>query len=433
MSLPPQLIRVKRKASEDAPVSYLRVQEVKRHRSEAFVYRRQDEEAAYHNSIPARTERPIIHASQPGRSTSAFHSPPGSSAAANNDDTPETSASAGTTAAAVTSASTAEPRRFHMSRRDMMLAPLPYPSHGRAGVSKKRSAPALFVERRIKKISSRAVEKLHAAPSISRPVPQHASVAQEMDIDKPEPRRFKKPGVAKLANKDSTSKYKAELPKAMTQRWNVDDMDRLAAEMDAYALEQIGLNIQRVEEEKKKEAASSKMKQPRTLKIKPRAPAKRYAERHPNDAPATEDQDMEEADIGMSDSDDDGYVIETYVRVPASKLGDQVPPQSVGLLVFDADPDIEYFYGEGEDSEDEWAEDEEDENAENHYTADYPDDEVASDDEYNRNAYSYRNGNASDLEEYGLDGDSDDPQDGQDGSGHFKTHIGPNGFRSNHL
>jgi hypothetical protein len=43
-------------------------------------------------------------------------------------------------------------------------------------------------------------------------------------------------------------------------------------------------------------------------------------------------------------------------------MGDHVPPQSVGLLVFDKDPDIEYFYGEGDDSEDEWAEDEEDEN-----------------------------------------------------------------------
>lgn len=38
--------------------------------------------------------------------------------------------------------------------------------------------------------------------------------------------------------------------------------------------------------------------------------------------------------------------------------------------------------------------------AENHYTADYPDEEVDSDDEYGRNAYNYRTHNASDLEEY---------------------------------
>lgn len=38
--------------------------------------------------------------------------------------------------------------------------------------------------------------------------------------------------------------------------------------------------------------------------------------------------------------------------------------------------------------------------AEDHYTADYPDDEVDTDDEYDRNAYNYRNHNASDLEEF---------------------------------
>ena len=38
--------------------------------------------------------------------------------------------------------------------------------------------------------------------------------------------------------------------------------------------------------------------------------------------------------------------------------------------------------------------------AEDHYTADYPEDEVDSDDEYDRNAYHYRTHNASDLEEF---------------------------------
>lgn len=71
---------------------------------------------------------------------------------------------------------------------------------------------------------------------------------------------------------------------------------------------------------------------------------------------------MADVDVSVSDTDDDDYIIETYVRVPASKMGENVSPQHVGLLVFDEEPDIEYFYGEGSDSEDEWAEDEEDEN-----------------------------------------------------------------------
>lgn len=48
--------------------------------------------------------------------------------------------------------------------------------------------------------------------------------------------------------------------------------------------------------------------------------------------------------------------------------------------------------------------------AENYYAADYPDDEVASDDEYGRIPYSFRNGNDSDHEEnvYNDDEDGDD-------------------------
>lgn len=47
--------------------------------------------------------------------------------------------------------------------------------------------------------------------------------------------------------------------------------------------------------------------------------------------------------------------------------------------------------------------------AEDYYAADYPEDEVASDDEYGRDDYHFRTSNASDMEEYyGLDEDDDD-------------------------
>lgn len=60
--------------------------------------------------------------------------------------------------------------------------------------------------------------------------------------------------------------------------------------------------------------------------------------------------------------------------------------------------------------------------AENHYTADYPEDEVDSDDEYGRQAYMYRHGNNSDEEEFDetlyeeedemvLEGDADEDDD----------------------
>jgi hypothetical protein len=41
--------------------------------------------------------------------------------------------------------------------------------------------------------------------------------------------------------------------------------------------------------------------------------------------------------------------------------------------------------------------------AENHHSTDYPDEEIASDDEYDRNPYLFRNRNASDEEEFDED------------------------------
>ncbi|KAI0024764.1 hypothetical protein F4780DRAFT_724900 [Xylariomycetidae sp. FL0641] len=409
------------------------VQGNKRHRSEVFVYHRQDEEAV---SIPREPPRPTIHTSQPNAPTPAFQSTLQQSSTANgaahgNVSADAASQDAAADADAATEADheqTSEPRRFHMSRKDMILG-ASYPSRTHGGVSKKRSAPALFVERRIKRISSRTVEKLHSAANTPTPAQSDASGPEGMEIDRPEPRKFKKPGVAKLKVEEGAHKYKAELPKTLTARWNVD-MERLAADMDKYTMEQIGLNLQKAEDEK--QATKAKTSTSSKLKYRPKPPAKRYAERHPEVAQTAADKDMVDADHEASDSDDGEYIIETYVRVPASRMGDKIPSQQVGLLVFDDEPDMNYFYGEGEDSEDEWAEDEEDENAENYYTADYPDEEVASDDEYGQNPYAYRN-NASD-DEYDLDEDSEDDPFGDDKThGQFRSYIGRNGQRSNHL
>ena len=43
--------------------------------------------------------------------------------------------------------------------------------------------------------------------------------------------------------------------------------------------------------------------------------------------------------------------------------------------------------------------------AENYYGADYPEDEVDSDDEFGHSAYKYRHKGASDDEEFGSDSD----------------------------
>ncbi|KAI1302629.1 hypothetical protein F5Y03DRAFT_385420 [Xylaria venustula] len=451
MSIPPQLIRIKRKATEEAPVSYLRVQETKRHRSNVFVYQRQNEEATFAESIPPLNQRPVIHISPHARRAPAFHSTtkqnnaPGNDTSATGDtlihnNNHVTSKTATTRATATASAntdtstfdSTSGPRRFHMSRKDMLLAASPSPGRSHGGVSKKRPATAMFVERKIKRVSSRVLGKHRGTnnnDTATVPPLAPGPTADIMELDKPEPKKFKKPGVARLAAKDNMVKDKPELPKSMTDRWNVD-MQQLTADMEAYAMQQIGLNLQKAEEERREQERS--INTPSKLKFKPKAPAKRYAERHPEEAGQSVDKEMVDADVENSDSDDGDYVIETYVRVPASSMGSHVSPQSVGLLVFDEEPDIEFFYGEDDESEDEWAEDEEDENAENYYAADYPDEEVASDDEFNMNPYAFRTGNASDLEEYDIEDQSEDESEENNGS-QFRTYIGRNGLRSNHL
>lgn len=386
MSVPPQLIRVKRKATEEAPVSYLRVQETKRHRSGVFVYQRQNQEAAFAETIPSHIQipKPIIHTSPQDRQATTSQSATKQNAhplkdtstekkrkngedndgegegegEGDSDNAPQASLSgvsaADTNSLDPGSASASEPRRFHMSRKDMLLAASTYPDRPH-GVSKKRPAPAMFVERKIKRISSKIVGKFHATSNASAPT------AEAMVVDEPEPRKFKKPGVAKLsAARDDKSSGKSELPKSMTDRWNVN-LEQLTADMEAYTMQQIGLNLQKAEVEKA-EQAKLRNSTPSKLKFKPKPPAQRYADRHPEEVQHPEDKEMADVDVDNSDSDDSDYIIETYVRVPASSIGDHIPPQSVGLLVFDGEPDIEFFYGEDDESEDDWAEDEEDEN-----------------------------------------------------------------------
>ncbi|OTA60416.1 hypothetical protein K449DRAFT_396346 [Hypoxylon sp. EC38] len=425
MSIPPQLIRVKRKATEEAPVSFLRVQENKRHRSDAFVYQRKEERIISAENNSSDIYKPIIHTSQP-RTQSPKTTDTKATDGASNEPAKVSAKSTNLVGIAP------EPRRFHMSRKDVMEATSSQSGRSHGGVTKKRSAPALFVERKIKRISSRPLGEFEAIVNAVSPISTTAQSATEgMDIDKAEPRKPKKPGVAKLQKKEVSERYKADLPKSLTQRWNVD-MDKLTAEMNDFAMEQIGLNLRKAEEENKLRSSVKT-----DLKFKPK-PIKRYAERHPEEAQAQADKYMADADVNISDSDESDYIIETYERVPASRMGEHVSPDSIGVLVFDEEPDLEYFYGEGGDSEDEWAEDEEDENAENYYAADYPDEEVASDDEFDKNPYSFRTGNASDLEEYDLnDDDYDDDAAFSDKGGEdkFSTYMGRprGGFATNDL
>lgn len=179
--------------------------------------------------------------------------------------------------------------------------------------------------------------------------------------------------------------------------------------MDTWTLGEISKNLDRVEQLNAKSKSS-----PAKSRFQPKAPKLRYHERHPTENVAQQQRAKDQAapaaaastsamDIDMIDtSDDDDYVIETYERVPAERLRDQaVPAHRIGLLVFDNEPDVaDFFYGNDDETDDEFPEDEDDENAENYYAHEYPDEELEWSDEFDHNAYHYAAQNFSENEEW---------------------------------
>jgi DNA primase len=164
-----------------------------------------------------------------------------------------------------------------------------------------------------------------------------------------------------------TPVVKRDVPESL-QKEQDSDMDELTRTMNEFVMQQIGENLARTAERDQKDAAAAARKassamSPQSSKFKPKAPVKRYAERHPELSAMQTDTapTMPTAEDYESLSDDE-YVIETYVRVAAESLGKDLDPERVGLLVFDNEPDVDFFFGEEGDSDDEWPEDDEDEN-----------------------------------------------------------------------
>ncbi|KXL46485.1 MAG: hypothetical protein FE78DRAFT_166033 [Acidomyces sp. 'richmondensis'] len=73
------------------------------------------------------------------------------------------------------------------------------------------------------------------------------------------------------------------------------------------------------------------------------------------------------------------------------------------LIISEDDQSVWETYLEDETSDKGWDTDDEDENAEDYYGADYPEDELPSDDEFDRNAYHFRNRGNSDEESWDED------------------------------
>ncbi|KFA63524.1 hypothetical protein S40285_00286 [Stachybotrys chlorohalonatus IBT 40285] len=399
MSLPPQLIRVKRKRVDESPVTFLQLdQGAKRHRSDShYVYQRRD------SANPAPATFPTTQNGQGIQPVIQVSPPDDKSSQQNSNDATHASRAAGLPRPIARGKSPSralkhraveallEPRRFHISRSTLS----PNQDHGLlSGVHKRyRTSPAVFVERSRRKQAQRA-DKTTAA---SNPPAQTSS-------------QLKKPSSAKRSRpQQNDTPSHAPLPVSVSTP-HAQDLDKIAADMNQWVLNEIGANLQAMEQDKTQQSKS---------KLRPKAPAKRYNERHPQ---SSQTQALTSADAGPDtamtytssddDSDDEDWVIDEYVRIPVTSMAVDIAPAEVGLLVIEGEEERILFYGSEQDEEEEMLEDDEDENAENYYTADYPEDEVETDDEFDRHAYLYRNGNASDEEEFDNreynDSDEDD-------------------------
>lgn len=351
----------------------------KRYRSDTYIYQRStpttihDDGKADHN-VP-RDVVPVIHASKPGEEEAQAvksSSPQSKKQETNKTDKVEPKgqkeAVRAVTSPIVTpkSPSASEPRRFHFSRPIIVPSSLINPANPTTGKrSRITNAPTIFVERGHKRTRTEDVQMKDADAS---------PTAESSDPTDEPPRKLKLPGADRKGprTKKPTTTVRKEIPVPVKKGW-ADDVDEITRNMNDFALQIIGENLAKTEERDKKEAAAAAKreaaaanKSPQTPRFKPKVPAQRYAERHPEAAPAqspvtatsTVNQGEDE-----SGSEDD-YVVETYVRVPVSSLHKDVDPEKVGLLVFDNEPDLELFHGEEGDSDDEWPEDDEDENGE---------------------------------------------------------------------
>ena len=264
-----------------------------------------------------------------------------------------------------------ERRRFHLSRSALSTTTTTTTTSTSSdipatGVSKRRStSPAVFVERGRKKLIRKALQNATQQAQEKAPSPEPRTQAVAPTPPPPPPAApegtkevFKRPGTKRVKPRsESAPAQRAPLP-ASSAKPHTEDLDRIAAEMNQWVLDEIGANLQQMEVEKTKAKTQTTLS-----RFKPKAPPQRYAEGHP------ETLQLPVTDAAMSDvtdeegEDDDGdWVIDEYVRVPAKSMAVDISPAEVGVLVLDGEEDDMQFFGDDYDEDDEYLEDDEDEN-----------------------------------------------------------------------
>jgi hypothetical protein len=296
-------------------------------------------------------------------------------------------------------ASTIEARRTFHLKQPSLLPPSAEGSKSRKRKQNEASLPTVFEKRQ------RKFEDDNSTHHFNDEEPQAPTPSA------PPKRPGKGSAVRSQAKKPAPTNPEDENVAHRQQR----EVQALAQEMHQFALEQL-----------------AKTPKPQ-IKTKPKLPPSRSRALHEKQQPPASPQrsnlesNKDQDDDTNMDSDSE-YVYDTYVLAPVPQQPsnhpaaeeEEAPTQSLPnptanigyLIITEADESLWETYMhdlEGSDSE---PTDEDDENAEDYYGADYPSDELASDDEFDRGgaAYGYRARRGSNDEQYNLNDDDDEDE-----------------------
>ncbi|KAK5118280.1 hypothetical protein LTR62_002793 [Meristemomyces frigidus] len=234
--------------------------------------------------------------------------------------------------------------------------------------------------------------------------------AQDLEDEGPAPAPLKRPSrrTAIPITRTSPSKNKLETPESRK------NAETLAAAIHALGFEDL--------ESPKQKLTSLPKFGTRRRDLHPQLP-KPAAAPEPRILNADDKDDNDR----MAVDPETDYVYDTYILSPpppSTLSHPHTPDQSAGhddenigyLIITDADQPLWDSYLEGSsDSEENDSNDDADSNAEDYYGADYPEDELASDDEYDRGAYGFRRRGAGGSDDESWDGETGEFGGDEDG------------------
>ncbi|OCK82912.1 hypothetical protein K432DRAFT_441261 [Lepidopterella palustris CBS 459.81] len=290
-----------------------------------------------------------------------------------------------TTTAPQSKSGSSTPRRFYLSRHTSSTQQI---TTGTGDKKRKRDlALPVFVEKRPHVEGSiHDLDNVHKKIlAVNTPDPTRGT-SDDVSALSPSPR--KRPGASAAEKQWRAKNWNQPMPEHHNSIENVEQpSENIVSDLTKFA-EEI-------------DCQDTTPKKAYNSRFKPKAPSLRYRDRYPEKF-AAEDHDAMDIDV----EDESQYVYDTYVRDGTMKdpfVEEGSEPTGIFGYIVITDDDQTFWENQGEedDSDKEFDTDDEDENAEDYYGADYPEDEVDSDDEYGVDAYKYRQG-ASDEEEYDV-------------------------------